>query len=256
MENSDIPEAQGWQRTFNQMYEGLFKPEIDRRRESGALDEDFNLYMAQALFPPDGPTQVLLNEEVCGEALLRASRPMTKGDPVPLSELEHIETFELPDELLDNGHFTIVRVGPRWAMFFNFLSGRAKAKDMLELASQFLEAALASAERGHDGPAVDNLYSSAELASKAELILHRNPAAKAKTHGSVAASINAWAKLGNIDTAFVALFNKLGQQRPNARYSDKDRRPPMPSEDDFDLVHAIIDRGLRRVAKSTDRDND
>lgn len=250
MTGETAPEPQGWARTFKQMYDGWFAPEIERRRSAGSLAEPFYLYIAQALFPPDGPSRVLLNEEVSGNALMRANRPVEKGDQVLTSDLESIEKYELPDELLDNGHFTIIRSGEQWGMFFNFLSGRAKARDMLQLAAEFLDTSIASAAKGHDGPAVDNLYSASELASKAELILHRSQAASARNHKAVASSINAWAKLGNIDAAFVALFNKLGQQRPNARYSDRKRRPPAPAQDDFDLVRAVIDRGIQRVGKA------
>lgn len=250
MADEEVIEPQGWERTFKQMYDGWFSPEIERRRNAGSLAQPFHLHIAQALFPPDGATQILLNEEVRGKASFKANRPIEKGEQILTTDLELIEKYELPDELLDNGHFTIIRVGERWGMHFNYLSGRAKAKDMLELAKEFLTASIKSAESGHSGPAVDNLYSASELASKAELILHRSQAGTAKNHKAVASSINAWAKLGNIDAAFVALFNKLGQQRPNARYSDRNRRPPAPTEDDFDLVRAVIDRGLTRVAKA------
>lgn len=256
MVGEDTPEPQGWDRTFKQMYDGWFAPEIERRRHAGLLVDPFHLQMAQALFPPEGASRVLLNEEVRGTALMRANRPIEKGERVLTTDLDLIEKYELPDELLDNGHFTIIRTGERWGMFFNFLSGRAKAKDMLELATEFLDASMASAAKGHDGPAVDNLYSASELASKAELILHRSRATNARNHRAVASSINAWAKLGNIDAAFVALFNKLGQQRPNARYSDRKRRPPAPTQDDFDLVRAVIDRGSLQVAKAVDDPNE
>lgn len=126
---------------------------------------------------------------------------------------------------------------------FNFLSGRAKARDMLELADQYLAASIESGHKGHAGPAVDNLFSASELVSKAELILYRSKAAKARIHGPIASEINAWARLGNIDQAFVALFNKLGQQRPNARYCDRDHRPPSPDADSYELVRAMIARG-------------
>ena len=94
---------------------------------------------------------MLLNDEVEGEILLRAPRPIQKGEPLYSNDLQHIEHFELPDELLDSGHVTIVRAGEAWHMFFNFLYGRAKAKDMLELAGQFLEAAQSAKDKGHEG---------------------------------------------------------------------------------------------------------
>lgn len=247
---------QGWDRTFAHMWDLFFGPELEKRQQQGGSPEDFSLYMAQVLIPPEGQgnNRVLFNDEVHGVGLMRATRQVEKGELVTVTDIENIERFDLPDELLDHGHFTIIRSGGGWRMFFNFLYGRAKAKDHLVLARQFLEASRVSAGKGHAGPAVDNLFSAAELISKAELILHRSSAAESKTHGRIASAINAWSKLGNIDAAFVALFNRLGQQRPGARYGNAQNRPPSPGSDDLELVQAMIDRGLARVGKATDRD--
>ncbi len=244
---------EGWERTFAQMFGIYFGPEIERRRVAGTLPGDFFLYFAQVLFPLDGKNRVLLNDEVKGEGVMRANRDVAKGEGIYITDLEFLERFELPDDLLDCGHFTIVRSGDGWRMFFNFLSGRAKAADMLELASQFLDAAVASAAKGHAGPSVDNLFSAAELVSKSELILHRSNAVTSKKHGAIASAINAWAKLGNIEAAFVDLFNRLGRQRPSARYGDAEHRPPIPDEDSFELVRTVINRGRERVARATGR---
>lgn len=252
-EKPDWAELEGWDRTFAHMWEIAFKPELEKRRAAGQIGDDFHLYLAQLIQPPEGEQKVLFNEEVRGTALMRAPRAIEKDEPVLMADLAHIEQFELPDDLLDCGHFTIIRAGEGWHIVFNFLSGRAKARDMLELAAQFLDAAITSGGKGHAGPAVDSLFSASELISKAELILHRSRAAKSKTHSAIASEINAWARLGNIDVAFVALFNKLAQQRPNARYGDRKHQPPAPDSDSFDLVRAMIDRGLDRVARSTDR---
>jgi hypothetical protein len=88
-----------------------FRPEIERRQTAGTLPAAFSLYMAQALFPSEGKLRVLLNDEVEGEGHLRAPRTIQKGEPLYASDLQFMERFELPDELLDSGHFTIVRVG-------------------------------------------------------------------------------------------------------------------------------------------------
>jgi hypothetical protein len=253
MENAEQENLEGPRRLFSQMWDIYFAPELERRKTAGLIGDDYRLYLVQLLQPPDETNRILFNEEVRGSALVRVRRDVKQGDSLMMDELAHVEKFELPDDLLDCGHFTMIRAGDVWNMTFNFLSGRAKARDMLELADQYLQASLESARKGHSGPAIDSLFSSSELISKAELILHRNKAAKAKTHGAVASEINAWARLGNIDQAFVALFNKLGQQRPNARYSDREHRPPTPDPDSYDLVRAMIDRGLERVSRSTDR---
>jgi hypothetical protein len=248
-------QQEGWKRTLAQMFELYFTPEIERRRIHGGLPGNFYLYMAQVLFPPVAePPIILLNDEVKGTALLRAPRNIQQGEQISANDLQYIERFDLPDELLDNGYFTVVRAGEGWSMFFNFLYGRARAKDMLELAEQFLEAALFSKARGDAGPAVDNLFSASELISKAVLILHRNHAADAKTHGRIHSEINAWARLGNIDQAFVALYNKLADQRPSARYGNSKNRPPIPDDESFELVRAMIATALQRVGNATDRE--
>lgn len=234
-------------RTFNHMYELFFGPEIERRRTAGRLPEPFHLVIAQALFPPVGSPIIHLNDEVKGVGAMRANRTVTAGEPVTMEDLSRLEKFDLPDELLDNGHFTIIRAPDSWLMFFNFLSGRKKARDRLKLAAEFLEAARECARKGHAGPSIDNLFSAAELTAKAELMLHRSEAAESKRHAPVASAINKWSHLGNIDRAFVDLFNRLGRERPNARYADSDHRPLAPSDDEFELVSAVIEKLSERA---------
>lgn len=244
-------ELEGWDRTLAQMMHLYIEPEIIRRQKEGLIPTPLELYAAQVLFPEDGPNRVLINEEITGEGLMRAPRDIEKDEPVLLSDLQHLARYELPDELLDCGHFTIFRSGDRWGLFFNFLAGRAKANDMLQLAAQFLETSKEAAARGHNGPAVENMFSACELASKAELILLRSPAVRARKHGAIHSEINAWAKSGNIDAAFVAYFNVVSRQRPLARYGDTEHRPPSPEPDDYDLVQTVIERAMAKVEKST-----
>lgn len=248
----DGAEGEVWQRTFAQMWEIAFAPELERRRDAGLLDDQFQLYIAQLLQPPDADQIVLFNEEVRGDFLIRVGRDVKEGETGYIGDLKNAEQYELPDDLLDCGHFTIIRDGEKWQMTFNFLSGRSKARSMIELAHQFYESAVASTDKGHVGPAIDNLFSCCELISKAELILHRSPAAKTKKHAAVKSHINAWARLGNIDASFVRLFNRLGEQRSIARYADKKQSCSTPSIDELELVEAMIARGLERAAKSID----
>lgn len=126
------------------------------------------------------------------------------------------------------------------------------AEDMLERAGQFLEAAIASASKSHASPAIDNLFSSAELICKTELILHRLRGATAKTHRSVATSINGWGGKGNFDRAFLQLFNRLGNGRADARYGDKPSCPSQPSAKEFELVREMIVTKRGQIANATD----
>src|SRR5882724_7070139 len=112
-----VPDDEANTRTFNHIYELFFGPEIERRRQSGTLPSDFFLYMGQVLFPVEGSPSVHLNNEVTGVGAMRANRTIQAGDPVMMEDLGRLERFDLPDELLDSGHFTIIRSGDRWLMF-------------------------------------------------------------------------------------------------------------------------------------------
>lgn len=232
------------ERLLAQAFELWFNPELERRAAAGLLADDFALYAAQVLFPPEGENRIRLNDEMTGVMLVVAQRAVEKGEQVMLSDLAEAKRYELDDADLDCGHLTIIRRGEGWMIDFNFQSGRAKAADMLRLADQYHSAAIACVQRELEGPAVDNLFSACELAAKAELILHRSSAVKAKTHDPLKSAINAWGKLGNIDPAFVAVFNLLGQQRADARYKGAvAAKGLMPSTDDLDIVKAVIERG-------------
>lgn len=242
------------ERLLSQAFELWFNPELERRAAAGELPQNFTLYAAQALFPPDEPLRVRLNGEVTGTMLAVAQRAVEKGEQVTLADLAGVERYDLDDEDLDCGHVTIIRRGEGWLIDFNALAGRAKAADMLRLAGQYQAAAAACVEQGLEGPAVDNLFSACELASKAELILHRNSAAKAKSHDPVKSAINAWARLGNIDTAFVEIFNLMGQRRADARYKGANAAAGlMPTADQLEIVQAVIEQAQWRVGRVTDR---
>jgi hypothetical protein len=85
--------AEDWDRTLAQAWELWFGPEIERRQTEGSLPAAFTLYMAQALFTPDGKLRVLLNDEIKGEGLLRAPRSIQKGEPLYSSDLQYIENY-------------------------------------------------------------------------------------------------------------------------------------------------------------------
>ena len=241
-------------RLLSQAFELWFNPELDRRSAAGELPEGFALYAAQVLFPPEGPYEVRFNEEMGGIMLVIAQRAVEKGEQVTLADLAQVQRYELDDPDMDCGHLTIIRRGEGWLIDFNFLSGRAKAADMLRLAEQYHAAAVSCVDQDLEGPAVDNLFSACELTAKAELILHRSAAAKGKSHDPVKSAINAWGRSGNIDPAFVDTFNLMGHRRADARYKGAEAAAGlMPTRDHLDIVHTVIERGKWRVGRATDR---
>lgn len=252
---TELPQKDMGERLLAQAFELWFNPEMERRATAGLLGDDFALYAAQVLFPPEGDNRIRLNDEITGVMVVAAHRAVERGEHVTLSDLAGVQRYELDDTDLDCGHLTIIQRGKSWMIDFDFLSGRAKAADILRLADQYHAAAIVCVQRALDGPAVDNLFSACELAAKAELILHRSSAVKAKTHDPLKSAINAWGKLGNIDPAFVSIFNALGQQRADARYNGADAaKGLMPTLESIAIVKAVIERGLWHVGRSTDLD--
>ncbi|WCK21763.1 hypothetical protein [Agrobacterium tumefaciens] len=218
-----------------------FQPELERRKTAGRVGDDFRIRAAQALFPSGGGAIVRFNEEVHGVAHLKTTRPVEKGGEVYESDLDGLVQFDLLEEDLDHGHFTMLKGQNGWGVAFNFLTRRAFCLQLVQSARGHLDAARFLADRETIAPSIDNLFSACELASKAHLILHHMLRTPVKTHGPIQSGINYWAKLGNIDAAFVRLFNRLGQLRPGCRYEADDSPRTLLTVEDFQLVEAEID---------------
>ena len=91
--------------------------------------------------------------------MIRTSGPVQKGAPVFMSDIREFVGFDLEENELDAGHFTILWRKGGWFISFDFRVGRAKSDGMLAAASEFLEASRLSADSGLARPSVDNLFS-------------------------------------------------------------------------------------------------
>ena len=162
-ETDEIPDdITGWHLSVLHMFQVRFAPEIRARISTGQIEEDFVLNAAQLLQLEEGAI-VRLNGEVRGELLLRANRPIRKGDPIFTSDLENLVGFDLEEDELNAGHFTIFWHESGWQLVFDFRSGRSTASEWLSVASQFLDASKHSADSGLARPSVDTLFIACEL---------------------------------------------------------------------------------------------
>jgi HEPN domain-containing protein len=210
-------------RLFQQLMDLWIKPEVERRQACGTLARPLPLRAAQILFFPDGRSPaVRINDEVTAKASMKLRDSVAKaaGEPVFASEIESLERIELIDpEHADCGHATLVLIGESWHIAFDFRYHKSVAKEHLVTARQFLDAARFSIDRGAWASAVDNLFSAAELCSKALLVaFHDSDFAKRSSHASVHRRLNNWGKLGNVKPEYVTTFNRLSSWRAAARY--------------------------------------
>lgn len=241
------PEIVGWDRTLVHMHQMCFSPEIRRRKDAGTLPPDFALWGAQLIQPHEGEQIIRLNDEVRGVPYLRTGRPVDESEQVLLSDFANLEVFDLQEDELDCGHFTIFCTGTGWIGSFDFRAGRAKCVSLIEKALTFLTASRLAINEQLAEPAIDMLHTACELIAKTRLILDHKPAHKWKSHGIVQAEINRMGRMGNVDAAFLETFNRLSQIRSHAKYATGYVANP-PSLEEVDLVETMA-LGLRQSVR-------
>jgi hypothetical protein len=231
---------EGAQRFLTQVFELWINPEMEGRIAARQAVAPVVLASAQVIFPPDGAPLVRLNDEVRGYAWTRIDRAVEQGDAIYEHDLHGLQGFDLHESELDFGHVTLISAGDKWFSAFNFLTQRGRALSLLKKANEFLEASVVARTKGHSAVVVDTLFSACELTSKAELLVSRQVKDDAVSHRALHSRINAWGKLGNIEGAFVELFNRLAQLRYLYRYETAFSDAMPVTEDDLDLVATMI----------------
>lgn len=203
-----------------QAFELWLTPKIEKRIAEGRWQRGQWMRIAQVLFSDDA-TVVRLNDDVKFSAKVDPSTPLIPGAALIVEDFKRIRMtqIDLLDEDADCGHFTVVNMGlPQ--ILFDFRRNKLSAKQLLDLAEQFLNAAKFSMKEGHIGPFLDNLFSSYELVAKSILITSMLTNTE-KTHGVIYSAINKARKTGMINSDFVDIFNKIRELRIGARYNPK-----------------------------------
>jgi hypothetical protein len=212
----------GPERTFRQMFNLFFTPEIERRQAAGLLPNPLELQKAQVLFMEGRPPEVRLNDEVTISLMVEAAGALQPGDAISYKEIKNIVAFELELADSDAGHFTILSWDDEWRMLFDFRRNKGNAANLVKRAEEFLTVSEYAFAQKLFGAYIDTLFSACELLAKARLITAAAVPPSIKTHPPIKAGINQWGRLGNVDSAFVRTFNKLSRARSAARYSADD----------------------------------
>jgi uncharacterized protein (UPF0332 family) len=210
-------------RVFQQFMDIFIKPEIRRRQEKGQLPTTFELQAAQIVFFPDGRgTQVRLNSEVRAIAKAKLKPGITKkaGEPIYESEVEGLREINLfQEDDADCGHATLIRIADSWIIAFDFRYNKALSQKHMDTASEFYESAEFSFNRGNMRAFIDNLFSATELTARSVLLVLPDPKfRKNASHAFIQMRYNSFAKLGNVNSAYCKVFNKLSGLRDRARY--------------------------------------
>ena len=240
-------------KVFKQFMDLFVSPEVKRRRDTGELGKAFDLRAAQIIFFPDGrKPQVRINSEVRGIANMKFKPGVSKkaGELVFEHEVEGLEKITLTEEDdPDCAHATLVRIGDRWVIAFDFRYNKALSRKHIEASKQFFEAAKSSFYKRHWSPFIDNLFSAAELSVRAILLSMPEPKFRKKaSHKAIQIKYNRFIDAGNPKAVYRETFNKLSGLRDPARYlkrdisiTEEEARPLL------ETVRDMIEDAVRRV---------
>ena len=217
-----------WSQTLFQQFLDLFiLPEIGRRKEAGKLEDSFNLRGAQVIFFADGKKpEIRINSEIRAIASVKLKKGISKNknDPIRDTEIEGLDKIKLTEEEdPDCGHATLIKIENSWIIAFDFRYNKGLAQKHITTAKQFYDSAEFASNRKNWSSCLDNLFSAAELASKAVLLLIPDPKFRKKaTHSGIQQRYNKFADLGNVEPKYREAFNKLSGLRARARYLQGD----------------------------------
>ena len=146
-------------------------PEIRSRQAVGLLPVPATIWIAQILFVPGKPLEVLLNEETAGIAKVQLKSGVIKaaGEPVTFREIESIENFQPPDP--STPHITFLLFNGVWTVAFEFEFNKQGAAERFRAAEQFLDCADYAVSRDHLRAASYNLFCAAELLAQTSFLV-------------------------------------------------------------------------------------
>jgi hypothetical protein len=208
-------------RAIRNFFDIWINPEIERRLADGRLAKRFPLVAAQIIFNLDGSfPAVRLNDEVHavvhGASTAGAFEP---GKEYTTNDIARVDGIELTDNDPNAGHVTILILNGKLHCTFDFRYNAARVSELVAVADEFIDTAMAALEKGNLRPFVENLWSAAELLAKAFLMWGSDTKLLTSTgHGYIKAQLNMSGKFGNIERRWVRLLNEMTRLRNPARF--------------------------------------
>jgi hypothetical protein len=208
-------------RLFEQADELWIRPEVERRRAEGLLDETFAISKAQIIFREGERPEVRLNDEVNAVAKVKTKGPVKKGDFVSLADVEKIVSVSLTDRDPDAGHITLLAGPDGFFIAFDSLQNATKARKTLDVSRQFLATAEWAIRARRPNAAADALFSAAELIARAELMLlpiEGHESRQKVDHKVVRRTYRRRTEINWTRTENAELLDRLTRLRGRARY--------------------------------------
>lgn len=209
---------------FSNLYQIYFQPEIDRRIRLGLLRNDSPILAAQVIIFADLRDNISrLNDEVVAKVKIKEG--VNKEDPNFDPNCEDVEKIEIcEEEYLNCGHITMIQFKNCRLMKFDFIYNKMSCENLLNTAFQFLETATMAFEKKYKNSCIENAFAAAELLAKTNLLLDGNnniTSMKTTNHKAIRTHFSTKHRSpDDFGSEFKYFFNKLSNERGNARYLD------------------------------------
>jgi hypothetical protein len=220
---------------IEQLFTNWVEPEL--RRRNLPIDRS-KVHSVLVELSPLGGAVVRLNEEARFVGRAVAHRAISAGELVTGDDIGEIHDF-WPEELDGNsGWLGYAVVGDVAILKFDFHYNKVETRELLALASEFHRAArLITVETPR--PALDNLYSAAELAVQAMIRAEAQAVEPHKGHQTRGEWLQAEVELANAPQVFRDAYQRLRQERRNARYGET---KPTVTAQDLDVLVDIVNQ--------------
>lgn len=200
---------------LEQIFSLWVEPEMERR---GLPVDRSKIHKVLVTFSPDQAQVplVAINDEAELIGSIRATRDIQAGELVTEDDVAEIEGIKPANIDPNSGWIAYAVLRGQGFIHFDLRYNKERASQALKLASEYLtaaEACLKSSPR----PAVDNLYSAAELSVQAQMF---GTNSTTKQHWKRAKWLDEWAKLKNVPANHPTVLDQLHKERAAARYGD------------------------------------
>ncbi|MHA7220315.1 hypothetical protein ACX80L_15685 [Arthrobacter sp. MDT1-48-3] len=196
------------------------EPELVSR---GLAADRVTIWAALVELPSRGEHTVFLNEEVQVAAKAKLDAGVERGTTLTAENLESLDHLIPLNVDPDSGWLVYVNIDGRGYLEFDFRYNKQRIRELLSLASEYL----ATAEVGYSTaprPAIDNLFSAAELTVQAQMTSGTEHTQLRSDHSKAQSERANWLKsnvtLGNVPAEHKQVLDLLKRERNAARYGD------------------------------------
>lgn len=207
------PELEFGANVLENVFVTWIEPELARR---GLITDRSSVWAAVVELLPGGGSKTTLNDDAKIAAKATAAAGIAPGTPLTEDNVGSLERFQPAEVGADSGWIVYVVFAGAPYLAFDFRYNKSRVGELLHLADDYVATAQASYAAALR-PAIDNLYSAAELTVQAQML---GQSEKTKFHRVRAEWLKNAADLSNVPASHHDVLNRLHSQRAAARYAD------------------------------------